>query len=84
MPKCMKNKRGGAGRKQGRKPLPECLQRIKLNDFRLPRWIVQWLKSQEESGSHLIERAVINQYKLTPDGEQSHEADNNPPPGNSE
>jgi hypothetical protein len=80
MPKSMKSKRGGSGRGQGRKPLPEYLQRIKLNDFRLPRWIVQWLKSQPESGSHLIEKAVIEKYNLTrPDGEQSFAADSKPP-----
>jgi hypothetical protein len=80
MQKSLKNKRGGAGRGQGRKPLPENRKRIKLNDFRLPYWIVQWLKSQPESGSHLIEQAVFEKYQITrPDGEQSHEADEKPP-----
>ena len=65
----MKFKSGRGGyRKGGGRPKgsikPPNLKRINLNDFRLPQWIVDWLKAQPESGGRLMEEAIVNYYKL--------------------
>jgi hypothetical protein len=44
--------------------MPEHFRRVNLNDFRLPQWIVDWLKAQPESGGRLMEEAIIKYYKL--------------------
>ena len=55
--------RKGGGRPKG-STMPAHLKRINLNDFRLPQWIVDWLKAQPKSGGRLMEDALINYYKL--------------------
>jgi len=50
--------------KCGRKPAHPQLLRIQGN-YKLPRWIVQWLREQDASQSKLIETALLKQYKLT-------------------
>ena len=53
----------GGGRPKG-STKPAHLKRVNLNDFRLPQWIVDWIKSQDYSGGRIIEEALINYYKL--------------------
>ena len=53
----------GGGRPKGT-TIPDHLRRVKLNEFRLPQWIVDWIKSQEYSGGRIIEKALIKYYKL--------------------
>lgn len=48
----------------GRKSLPEHLKKVKLHDFRLPKWIVEWLLSHKGKGSQLLEEAVTNYFHL--------------------
>lgn len=48
----------------GRKELPASLKKIKLHNFRLPRWIVDWLLSNKGKGSQLLEEAVVNYFNL--------------------
>ncbi len=55
--------RKGGGRPKG-STMPAHLKRVNLNDFRLPQWIVDWLKSQPRSGGRLMEEALIKHYKL--------------------
>ncbi len=50
----------------GRKPLPEHLKKVKLHDFRLPEWIVEWLLSHKGKASQLLEEAIINYFHLSP------------------
>ena len=50
----------------GRKPLPEHLKKVKLHDFRLPEWIVEWLLSHKGKASQLLEEAIINHFHLSP------------------
>ena len=57
----------GGGRPKGSK-MPPHLKRVNLNNFRLPQWIVDWLKAQPESGGRLIEAALIQHYKLRAPG----------------
>lgn len=40
------------------KKMPAC--------FRLPCWILSWLRDQDESQSVLIEEALIKKHKLKP------------------
>ena len=56
-------RRKGAGRPKGSNKPPH-LRRVTLPDFRLPQWIVDWLKAQDYSGGRLIEEALIKYYKL--------------------
>ena len=56
-------RRKGGGRPKGSTISPH-LRRVNLPDFRLPQWIVDWLKSQEGSGGRIIEEALVKQYKL--------------------
>ena len=64
----MKFKSGRGGWRGGGRPkgstMPPHLKRINLNDFRLPKWIVDWLKAQPESGGRLMEEAIVKYYKL--------------------
>ena len=59
-----KSKRGGARPGAGRPVMPIHLKRNPLHDFRVQQWIIDWLKAQPESGGRLIERAVIEMYRL--------------------
>ena len=53
--------RGGAGRGQGRKPLPKYLQRVKLTGVRLPAYKLDAIKTQGEPTA-LIEAALDEKY----------------------
>jgi hypothetical protein len=55
--------RKGSGRPKGSTIHPP-LRRVGLTGFRLPQWIVDWLKSQKGSGGRIIEEALVKQYKL--------------------
>ena len=55
--------REGGGRPKG-STMPKHLKRIKLTPFRLPQWMVDWLKAQPEAGGRLIETALVKYYKL--------------------
>ena len=57
--------RPGGGRPKG-STMPVHLKRVKLTPFRLPQWIVDWLRARPESGGLLIEEALINHFKLKP------------------
>jgi hypothetical protein len=56
--------RGGdrGGRRPKGSTLPKHLKRIKLNDFRLPQWLVDWLKSHPRKGGRMIEKALMSFY----------------------
>jgi len=56
--------RGGdrGGRRPQGSTLLAHLHRNKLNDFRLPQWMIDWLKSHPRIGSRMIERALLAMY----------------------
>ena len=57
--------RPGAGRPKGTgKPWQDPEQLREVVSVRLPRFIVEWLKSQPEPQTKLIEDAIIRTYKL--------------------
>ena len=55
--------RKGSGRPRGSTILPP-LKRVGLTGFRLPQWVVDWIKSQDRSGGRMIEEALVKHYKL--------------------
>jgi hypothetical protein len=55
----------GGGRPKG-STIPVHLKRVKLTPFRLPQWIVDWLKARPESGGRLIEEALVKHFNLKP------------------
>jgi len=62
--------RGGAGRGQGRKALPDSKKRKQYN-VRMHPEILEYLRKRPEPVAQLIEQALIAQYgiKLTEDAE---------------
>ena len=62
--------RGGAREGPGRPPLPPELKKIPVA-YKLPRWMVEWLRAQDKTATRLIEDAVIAQYGLKPPTDQS-------------
>lgn len=44
---------------------PEALKKETFGT-RLPKWMIDWLRGQDESQSTLIEAALISHYKLKP------------------
>jgi hypothetical protein len=52
--------------RRGRPPAPESLRREQIGrSIRLPKWIVDWLRAEGNSGKK-IETALIGHYGLTP------------------
>jgi len=51
--------RGGKRLGAGRKPVPKYLKRNKLDCFRVPQWIIDWIMEQPGSGGRIIEDAVL-------------------------
>ena len=49
----------------GRKPSPPELKKIPVG-YKLPRWIVDWLRAQDEPAAQLIEEALKARHKLKP------------------
>jgi hypothetical protein len=57
--------RGGRRTPAGGRPVTsENLRRIKCDMIRLPRWLLVWLKAQSESDGRIIEKALIERYRL--------------------
>ncbi len=54
------------GDRGGRRPigstLPKHMKRVSLHDFRLPQWLVDWLKSHPRQGGRMIEKALLSMY----------------------
>jgi len=58
-------KRGGKREGAGRPPLDP--QRVKVPvGYKLPRWLVEWLRAQDTPAAQLIEAALVRRHKLTP------------------
>ena len=68
--------------KIGRPPRPEALHKIPVS-YKLPRWLVEWLREQTEPAAGLIEEALVKRHKLTPPGSRSRRSDPEPEPDGS-
>ena len=60
--------RGGARLGSGRKPVPPELKKEPIS-IKLPRWLIDWLDTQEDSRPKLIEEAMRRYYNIYPPGE---------------
>ena len=56
--------RGGKRAGAGRKPVLSHLKRKELSGFRIPQWIIEWVKKQPGSGGRIIEEALVKYYGL--------------------
>lgn len=59
-----------AGGRPAGSTIPTNLRRVNLNSFRLPQWIVDWLKSHPRQGSKMIEEAVVEYWKIKKPGKE--------------
>lgn len=60
--------RGGARLGAGRKPVPPELKKMPIS-IKLPKWLIDWMDTQEESRPNLIEEALRRQHGIAPPGE---------------
>ena len=64
--------RGGRRLGAGRKPVPKELKKEPIS-IKLPRWLLDWMDTQEESRPQLIEEALRRQHNIFPPGEEDYE-----------
>jgi hypothetical protein len=57
--------RGGKREGAGRPPIYHQLVKVPVG-YKLPRWLVEWLREQEMPAAHLIEEALMKRHKLKP------------------
>jgi len=55
--------KGGRRRGSGRKRIDPALLKIPVG-YRLPRWLVLWMRQQDKAASVLIEEALVEKYQL--------------------
>jgi len=58
-------KRGGKREGAGRTPLDPQLVKVPVG-YKLPCWLVEWLREQDTPAAQLIEEALIRRHKLKP------------------
>jgi hypothetical protein len=61
----MTKKQGGPREGAGRPAGPPDLVKVPVG-YRLPRWLVDWMREQPQTQAELIEHALIKTYKLKP------------------
>lgn len=54
---------GGARKGVGRPKIDPELLKIPVN-YKLPRWLVEWLRNEEKPAAQLIEAALIEKHGL--------------------
>ena len=54
---------GGKREGAGRPPIDPQMVKVPVG-YKLPRWLVEWLRIQEEPAAQLIEDALRKQHKL--------------------
>ena len=57
--------RGGRREGAGRPPIDQRLVKVPVG-YKLPRWLVEWLREQDEPAAQLIEDALRRRHKLKP------------------
>jgi hypothetical protein len=63
--------RGGERTGAGRPPIDPRLRKIPVA-YKLPQWLVDWLRAQDEPQSVLIEDALCRRHKLKAPKEPPH------------
>jgi hypothetical protein len=61
--------RGGARLGAGRKPVAPELKKEPIY-IKLPKWLIEWMDTQEDSRPVLIEEALRRHYNIYPPGEE--------------
>jgi len=61
--------RGGVRLGAGRKPVAPDLKKEPIS-IKLPKWLIDWMDSQQESRPNLIEEALRRQHSIRPPGEE--------------
>jgi len=56
---------GGKREGAGRPPIDPQLLKVPVG-YKLPRWLVDWLRAQEEPTAQLIEDALRRRHKIKP------------------
>lgn len=56
---------GGKREGAGRPPIDPQMVKVPVG-YRLPRWLVEWLRGQDEAAAVLIEEALIKRHRLKP------------------
>jgi hypothetical protein len=64
----MTEKRGGKREGAGRPQIDPRLLKVPTG-YKLQRWLVEWLRSQDVPAAQLIEEALCWRHKLKPPGE---------------
>ena len=59
----MSKPHGGKRKGAGRPPIATELVKIPVS-YKLPRWLVKWLREQDEPASVLIEQALVKKHKI--------------------
>jgi hypothetical protein len=57
--------RGGAREGAGRKPARPDLKKVPVG-YKLPHWLVEWIRQQDTPASQLIEGALRQAHDLVP------------------
>lgn len=57
--------KGGKREGAGRPPLDPRMVKVPVG-YRLPAWLVDWMREQDQAQSELIETALCNAYRLKP------------------
>jgi hypothetical protein len=57
--------KGGKREGAGRPPIDPQLVKVPVG-YKLPSWVVEWLREQETPAAVLIEEALIKAHKLKP------------------
>jgi hypothetical protein len=56
---------GGKREGAGRPPINPRMVKIPVG-YKLPRWLVDWIRAQNDPAAQMIEEAMIEKYQLTP------------------
>lgn len=56
---------GGKRGRAGRPPIDPRMVKVPVG-YKLPRWLVEWLRDQDEAAAVLIEDALCKKHKLKP------------------
>lgn len=56
---------GGKREGAGRPPIGLRMVKVPVG-YKLPRWLVEWLRDQDEPAAQLIEDALCRRHKLKP------------------
>ena len=57
--------RGGKREGAGRPPMDPRMVKVPVG-YKLPQWLVDWIRAQDEPAAHLIETALCKAHRLRP------------------